>query len=163
MEPIEEVYRQYANTVFRYLLSLTRSEDIAEELTQETLYQAIRASERFDGSCAVSTWLCAIAKRVHKTYLRKHPKQAEIEETILPPGASAEDETVRGEERLELMKRLHALPEPYREVMYLRLFGDLAFRDIGAVHGRTENWARVTFYRGKEMLRKDLDKNGNQL
>ena len=163
MEPMEEVYGRYANTVYKYLLSHTRDPVLAEELTQETFFQAIRTSDRFDGSSSVPTWLCGIAKNVHRTYLRKHPKQAAIEEAAergaLPPQRSAEDEAVCTEERLSLLKRLHGLPEPYREVMYLRVFGDLSFRDIGAVHGRTENWARVTFYRGKEKLRKETDED----
>lgn len=163
MEPMEEVYGRYANTVYRYLLSHTRDPDLSEELTQETFFQAIRSSDRFDGSCSVPTWLCGIAKKVHLTYLRKHPRQAELERAAengeLAPGASAEEEAVCSEQRLALLKRLHDLPEPYREVMYLRLFGDLSFKDIGAVQGRTENWARVTFYRGKEKLKKETDED----
>lgn len=159
MEPMEEVYGRYANTVYRYLLSLTRNADLAEELTQETFYQAIRSSGRFDGSSKVSTWLCAIAKRVHLSYIRSHPKQAELEDSMLAGVSSPEDEVIGNEERLELLKKLHGLPEPYREVMYLRAFGGLAFREIGLIHGRTENWARVTFYRGKTMLRKETDEN----
>lgn len=159
MEPMEEVYRQYANTVYGYLLSLTRNPDVAEELTQETFFQAIRTSDRFDGSSKVSTWLCAIAKRAYLTYSRKHPKLAQIDEESVGAESSAELAAIRNEERLELLKKLHALDEPYREVLYLRLFGGLPFRDIGAVHGRTENWARVTFYRGKEKLRKELNED----
>lgn len=159
MEPIEEVYGRYADTVYRYLLSHTRDPLLAEELTQETFFQAIRTSDRYDGSCQVSTWLCGIAKKVHLTYLRKHPKRAELEDAPGPQEDQPELAFIRNEERLELLKKLHGLPEPFREVMYLRVFGNLSFRDIGAVHGRTENWARVTFYRGKEKLKKETDEH----
>lgn len=156
MEPMEEIYKQYAQTVYRYLLSLTRDGGLAEELTQETFYQAIRSVDRFDGSCAVSTWLCAIAKNVLRTHRRKHPETDEMDEqTLAVPSAEAEAESEAG--RVELLKRVHALREPYREVMYLRVFGDLSFREIGEVQGKTENWARVTFYRGKELLRKEVE------
>ena len=64
MPEAEEIYQKYAKTVYRYLLSLTNDEDLAEELTQETFYQAIRSSDRFDGSCKLTTWLCAIATNV---------------------------------------------------------------------------------------------------
>ena len=155
MQPMEEIYQQYAQTVFRYLRSLTRDEDLAEELTQETFYQAIRTSSRFDGSCRVSTWLCAIAKNVLLTYRRKHPETESLEEQSgLTP--SAEAEALDGLNRMELIRLMHALPEPGREVMYLRVFGGLSFAEIGEVHGKTENWARVTFYRAKERLRKDV-------
>jgi len=155
---MEEVYRRHARTVYRYLLTLTRDDDLAEELTQETFYQAIRSSDRFDGSCAVSTWLCAIAKNVLATYRRKHPAAEDVDEQILPT-ASAEEDAVSEVGRLELLKKLHALREPYREVLYLRAFGGLSFREIGEVQGKTENWARVTFYRGKELLRKEVDED----
>ncbi len=156
---MEEIYRQYAQTVYRYLLSMTRDGDLAEELTQETFYQAIRSSERFDGSCSVSTWLCAIAKNVLRTYRRKHPDAEDVDEqTLTVP--SAETEAVSEAGRLELLKQLHALREPYREVLYLRVFGSLSFREIGEVQGKSENWARVTFYRGKELLRKEGNDDG---
>ncbi len=155
---MDEVYRQYAQTVYRYLLSLTRDAGLAEELTQETFYQAIRSSERYDGSCAVPTWLCAIAKNALRTYRRAHPALEEIGEQELSTD-SAENDALEAEERLELFKRLHGLREPYREVLYLRVFGNLSFREIGEVQGKTENWARVTFYRGKELLRKEVDEH----
>ena len=152
MQDMEEIYRQYARTVYRYLVSLTHDPDLAEELTQETFCQAIRSVDRYDERCKMSTWLCGIAKNVLRTHLRKHPPTEPIDE--LPLAApSAEAETASNEERLRLMRRLHALPEPSREVVYLRVFGDLSFREIGEVLERTENWARVTFYRAKEKLK----------
>lgn len=153
---MEEVYRQYARVVYRYLLGLTRDEDLAEELTQETFYQAVRTSGRYDGSAQVSTWLCGIAKNVLRTHQRKHPPTDDIDDVTLP-APSAETAVLREETRLELLKRVHALKEPAREVVYLRTWGTLSFKEIGAVLGKTETWARVTFYRAKEQLRKDVE------
>ena len=158
MQPIEKIYQQYAQTVYRYLLSLTRDADLAEELTQETFYQAIRSIDRFDGSCKLSTWLCAIAKNVLLTWNRKHPLQEELGEATGLTAASAESEVVDQQSRIELIRQMHALTEPGREVMYLRVFGGLSFAEIGEVHGKSENWARVTFYRAKEKLRKEVSK-----
>ena len=157
MQPMEEIYQQYAQTVYRFLLSHTQDRDLAEELTQETFYQAIRTSERFDESCKVSTWLCAIAKNVLLTYRRKHPSTEEMAET-LPAGASTESEAVGNVGKLELLRLMHGLQEPAREVMYLRVFGGLSFAEIGEVLGKSENWTRVTFYRAKEKLRKDVER-----
>ena len=156
MQPMEEVYRQYARVVYRYLLGLTRDADLAEELTQETFYQAVRTSGRYDGSSQVSTWLCGIAKNVLRTHLRRHPATEDIDEVSLP-APSAEAAVLQKEDRLLLLKRVHALKEPTREVVYLRTYGNLSFKEIGAVLGKTENWARVTFYRAKEQLRKDVE------
>ncbi len=158
MQPMDELYQQYARTVYRYLKSVARNDDLAEELTQETFYQAIKSIDRFDGSCKVSTWLCAIAKNIYLGYLRKNQQHEDIEEQSIPV-ESAESRAMESIEKAELLKRLHNLPEPYREVAYLRGLGGLSFAEIGEVLGKTENWARVTFYRGKEKLRKEFEEN----
>ncbi len=158
MQEMEVIYQQHAQTVYRYLLSLTRDEDLSEELTQETFYQAIRSSGRYDGSCKITTWLCAIAKNVLQSYRRKHPSHEDLETADLV-SPSAEQEADLTLSHVDLMRSVHTLPEPYREVLYLRLFGDLPFREIGDIFGKPENWARVTFYRGKERLRKEFTDN----
>ena len=155
MESMEEIYRKYAQMVFKYLCSLTGDADLAEELTQETFYQAIRSIDRFDGSSKVSTWLCGIAKNVLFTHRRKHKQIAALEDVTAPGVESAEDTALAAEEKLELVRQMHSLSEPYREVMYLRAFGGLSFKEIAEITGKTENWARVTFYRAKEKLRKE--------
>ena len=71
----------------------------------------------------------------------------------------AEEHVIQALDRVEFMKKLHLCPEPFREVLYLRIFGNLSFREIGEIMGKTENWARVTFYRGKEKLRKEMGEN----
>lgn len=161
MQPMDEVYRQYAQTVYRYLLPLTHNEQLAEELTQETFYQAIRSSDKYNETCKVSTWLCAIAKNVLHTYQRKNPPTYDIDDPVTHnlSTPSAENDAVKSEDRVELFRKLHGIPEPYREVMYLRIFGGLSFREIGEVHDKTENWARVTYYRGKNIMRKEVDDN----
>ena len=156
MQSMEEIYQKYAKTVYRYLVSLTHNDDVAEELTQETFYQAIKSIERYDGSCKITTWLCAIAKNQWLAYQRKHPIVEEVEEYDAST-SSAEAEAISALSQMELLKRLHECPEPLREIMYLRIFGGLSFKEIGEVLGKTENWARVNFYRGKERLRKEIN------
>lgn len=157
-----DVYRKYADMVYRYLLSLTHDSHVAEELTQETFYQAIRSSGKYDGSCKISTWLCAIARNVLLTYRRKNPQHEDLDALNDHRSLSAEDQAISSVERVGLLRRLHLLSDPFREVLYLRIFGGLSFREIGEMLDRSENWARVTFYRGKEKLwteLKDNDKN----
>ena len=74
MLSIEELYKEHAQMIYRYLYSLTQNSDLAEELTQETFYQAIRTIKQYREDCKVSTWLCSIAKNVWRSYLRKHPR-----------------------------------------------------------------------------------------
>ena len=148
------IYRQHAQTVYKFLLSQTRDPGLAEELTQETFYQAVRSIDRFDGRCKVSVWLCQIAKHLWYQHLRKQKREVPLpEEGVDVPLPSAEEETLDQEGRLELLRQVHQLPEAQKEVVYLRAFGGLSFREIGDVLGKTETWARVTFYRGKEKLR----------
>ena len=158
MQSMDKIYREYARMVYRYLYSYTRNADLAEELTQETFFQAIRSIDRYDGSAKLSTWLCAIAKNVLHTWNRKNPPAEKLtEESSIAP--SAETEALHAIGHVELLQLLHLIPEPYKEVLYLRLFGGLSFREIGTVMEKTENWARITFYRGKSKLRKDVEDN----
>lgn len=158
MQSMDEIYQKYAQMVYKYLLSLTHNSDIAEELTQETFYQAIKSIDKYDESCKISTWLCAIAKNQLLAYYRKHQSVDELEDTsVLYPSAEVEIMDAMGQ--MELLKRLHGCPEPFREILYLRIFGNLSFKDIGEIIGKTENWARVTYYRGKERLRKELEED----
>ncbi len=152
---MEQVYQQHARTVYKFLLAKTRDERLAEELTQETFYQAVRSVDRFDGSCKVSVWLCQIAKHLWYQSLRKGRREAPVSPEDLPesPGPSAEESVLEREGRMDLLKLVHNLPETQKEVVYLRAFGGLSFREIGDVCGKTETWARVTFYRSKEKLR----------
>ncbi|MCR5135188.1 MAG: sigma-70 family RNA polymerase sigma factor [Clostridiales bacterium] len=161
MIAMDDVYREYSNMIFRYLLTLCGDEHLAEELTQETFYQAVRSADRYDGTCKVTTWLCAIAKNKWKEHLRRHPSTVPLEESLLETGpgvAGAEDAFLSRTGEIEVHKAIHRLADPVREVVQLRLLGGLSFREIAEVMDRTEEWARVTYYRGKLSLRKELEK-----
>ncbi len=154
MDDMDAVYRAHAQTVYKFLLAQCHDPDLAEELTQETFYQAVRSIGRFDGSCKLSVWLCQIAKHLWYQYLRKRQRDpVPLESTLETSVPSAEDGVLEQEGQLSLLRQIHQLPELQREVVYLRAFGNLSFREIGDVLGKTENWARVTFYRSKEKLR----------
>ena len=58
-------------------------------------------------------------------------------------------------EQKEILQLIHGMDEPVREVMYLRLISNLTFAEIGEIIGKTENWTRVTFYRGKQKIVKE--------
>ena len=156
MLSMDKVYKEYAQMIYRYLLSVTGDENLSEELTQETFYQAIRCVNKFDGSCKLSTWLCSIAKNVWRTYQRKHPSTVEIGEQI-PQKEQTEEIVFANISKVEIFKKLQKLQGETKDVVYFRLFGELSFKEIGEILGKTENWARVTYYRGKEKLRKEFD------
>ncbi|MDF2541035.1 MAG: sigma-70 family polymerase sigma factor [Herbinix sp.] len=155
MDSIEQIYMKYAKTVYGFLLSKTQNPDLAEELTQDTFYQAVKSIKNFKGKSNVSTWLCGIAKNLWFEYLRKNKNQVSLEEASEIAVDSAETVFFHTWNNVEVLKVLHNLKDPMREVMYLRLIGNLTFGQIGEIMGKSDNWARVTYYRGKEIIIKE--------
>lgn len=158
MRDMDQIYQAHGRAVYHYLLTLTHDAGVAEELTQETFYQAVKRFKSYDGTCQITTWLCAIAKHLYFAWQRKWGRETELSPELAHEG-SLETDAIRRMEYLQLLQKLHELEDPTREVLYLRLFGELSFKEIGGILGRTENSARVTFYRGKEKLRKEMDGN----
>ena len=153
---LTKIYEENAMAVYKYLLCLTNNSDISEELTQETFYQATKSIGSFRGDCKVSVWLCSIAKRLWYRELEKRKRRIsvpieEIDEQLIST-QDIEEDYLLNVEKVELFRLLHSLDDKTREVMYLRLTGELSFAEIGEILGNTENWARVTFYRGKQKL-----------
>lgn len=160
MESMEEIYQNYSKKVYAFLLSKTCSHELAEELTQETFFCAVNSISRFKGNSSVLTWLCGIAGNLWLKYLRDNKVCEDLSsyEDVLT-SSSVEDEYFIQWEKVEILKLLHNLAEPVREVMYLRLIGELSFFQIGEIVGKSENWARVNFYRGKKRVMEEMSKN----
>lgn len=152
------VYRDYAQYVFKFLMTLCMEEHTAEELTQETFYQAVRSANKYDGSCKISTWLCQIAKHLWYQELDRRRRRgteplSEVEEAAMAADTATPEQRVSiKDEKMELFRKIHVLSETEKEVVLLRLTGAFSFAEIGDIVGRTENWARVTFYRAKQKI-----------
>ena len=147
----DAVYQKYRDLVHGYLYRLCHDLDLAEELTQETFYQAIKQWRRFQGQSDIGTWLCAIARNQYYLILRK-PTTVPLDQT---PEPRTDDFTQSIADRglaMEAYQILHHLPEPYREVFTLRIFCELSHREIAGLFGKSESWARVTCYRAKQMI-----------
>ncbi|MGL6201345.1 MAG: RNA polymerase sigma factor [Lachnospiraceae bacterium] len=158
MEDMEQIYEKYMTQVYKFLFSLSHDIHLTEELTQETFFQAIKSIDSFRGDCKLYVWLCSIAKHLwYKEIKKKGQEQLEevAEETLIAK-QSTEVSAIQKVEVLELHKIIHSFDEPLREVMYLRLNGNFTFKEIGEILEKDENWARVTFYRGKQRLRKEM-------
>lgn len=161
----EDIYEQHAQHVYRYLFSLTHEPDTAEELTQETFYQALKSLDSYRGESSPQVWLCGIAKRLWYKELERRKRTAPMEEETLaaaPAADNVESDYAAREERLRLYRAMQQLDADTREVIHLRLAGEFSFRDIGEIMGRSEVWARVRFYRGKETLAKLLGGDRNE-
>ena len=166
MQDIEEIYQKYAGIVYKYIFCLTENENLAEEIVQETFCVAIKNINKFRGDSKISTWLCQIAKYIWYEKLRKQKKQKEIpidelENTVLLENF-VEEEIFQKEDKIELFKKMQKLDEQTRNVMYLRILGDLSYEEIGEVMGKTSNWARVTFLQGKQKI-KEENKNEERM
>lgn len=159
MQNMDEIYEECFETVYKYLFCLTHNSDISEELTQETFYRAVKKIDTYNGKCKISVWLCQIAKYLWYNQCRKNKRIVDTDETFdIEDPQNLEEQFIAGEEKVSLYKKMQNLDEKTREVMYLRITGELSFKEIGEILGKTENWARVTFYRGKSKL-KEVDEN----
>ena len=160
MEPeqFDEIYQTYFDPVYRYVLSFSGDTHVAEEVTQETFFKAMRSLDRFRGDSSVKSWLCAIAKNIWISDQRKKKAQPIEQASMLPdPGISPEECIVRQDENMRVHRVLHCLDEPYREVFTLRTLGQLGFRDIGELFGKSENWACVVYHRARARIRKEME------
>ena len=156
MDEFEELYREHFSGVYRYALSLCRNAALAEELTQETFFRAMENLDGFRGQCSLFVWLCQITKNRYLTLCRKR-KRLTDEKAPEPSGEGPEAELMEREDAKRLHRLLHELPEPYREVFSLRVFGELPFSQIGELFGKSDGWARLIFYRAKNELRRRFD------
>ena len=157
MFDMDAAYREYAVMVYKFLLSLCYEEELAEELTQETFYQAVRSVDRYDGSCKVSTWLCQIAKHLwyREIERRKRKGTSELTADMESLEKPVEEQLTLKEEKMELFRKVHVLDEISKEIVLLRVTGAFSFKEIAELFGKNENWARVTYYRAKQKILKD--------
>lgn len=159
MKKVEELYNTYFHEVYLYLFSISRNESIAEELTQETFFKAMKSINNFRGECSVSSWLCQIAKNLYTSQMRKQKHIADEDETenIADSGTSLEERLNDKDQIVRIHKILHKTEEPYKEVFSLRVFGELSFKQIADIFGKTESWARVTYYRAKVKIAEQME------
>ena len=161
MFDMDAAYREYAVMVYKFLLSLCYEEELAEELTQEIFYQAVRSVDRYDGSCKVSTWLCQIAKHLwyREMERRKRKGTSELTADMESLEKPVEEQLTLKEEKMELFRKVHVLDEISKEIVLLRVTGAFSFKEIAELFGKNENWARVTYYRAKQKILKGGEKN----
>lgn len=160
----EKIYRTYFDDVFRYIRRLSNDEHIAEEITADTFFKAMRTIESFRGDCDIRVWLCQIAKNCYLSYLRKSGQTENIDTadilTIADTDETVEDKIVRSDEAVQIQKVLHTLPEPYREVFMWRVFAELSFKQIGQIFNKSENWACTTYHRARNKIKERLKVTG---
>lgn len=157
MEEFERIYSEYYEAVFRYTLSLCGDPQWAEEITQETFFKALKAIDGFRGDCKLRVWLCQIAKNtLFSEQKRRKRETGDFSELTFRLCEGAEEAVVRQDTARRIFRFLDSLEEPYGEVFRARAIGELSFREIGELFGKTENWARVTYYRAKVKIKEGI-------
>lgn len=156
MKDFEKIYSEYYDAVFQYVMSLCRNEQQAEEITQEAFFKALKSIDTFRGECKLSVWLCQIAKNTFYTAAKRQQRQTDYPSEPIQSEEAVYQRIYDKETAFQIHKLLHALEEPYKEVFWLRTFGELSFKDIGVLFGKTESWARVTYHRAKMKIREGV-------
>lgn len=156
MDDFEEIYRQFQPDVFRFLLRMTGFDPhTAEELTQETFYQAFLSFGRFRGECGLRTWLFQIAKNVYGKYIRKESRQRNLAAHQTDSVTASPHEDMEQREALEILRQLiAALDEPARSVVQYRLYTDTSYAEIAHLLKIRANTAAVIYNRTVARLRK---------
>ena len=157
MPDFEMVFRDNNQFVFRFLMKLCGDVSLAEELTQETFFRAYMNLSALRNEEKVAVWLCQIAKNTYFAWFNEQKRNQPI---LQPSSADSTPDIAELFEEKELAGRafsvLHALEEPYKEVFMLSVFGGLSLKDISAMFGKSESWARVTYYRAKQKIMEGL-------
>ena len=158
---LEKIYREYFTIVYRYTLSISRDVNLAEEITQETFVKAFQKVKSFRGDSDISVWLCQIAKNEYFQHLRKQKKKQAIQTTPESIVAGPEQELAKKEMRFRIQQILHDMEEPYKEVFYMRTYGEMSFKDISKLFEKQETWARVTYYRARKKIMEVMENEDN--
>ena len=162
----KEVLCAEYEAVYHYVFSLCRNETEAQDITQETFLKAMKSSETFEWGSSLHTWLCAIAKNLWFNNCKKYHREIFSEEMSDIPTYSLQNQTQVSVEKsamekdmtLHIHKILHNLQEPYKEVFSLRVFGQLSFSEIAGLFSKTESWARITYFRAKQQIVREVSK-----
>lgn len=155
----ELIYRSYFQNVYKYLLKLSKDEKLAEELTSETFFKALKAIDHFQGKSSISTWLITIARNSYFNYLKSNRDFTDIDEVteISDDKVDIEAQFIENETSTKIYSIICILDEPYKEIFKLRVFEELSFKQIGEMYGKTENWACVTYHRAKSKIKARLE------
>ena len=153
MTEFEKLFNENREFIFKYLMKMTQNVSLSEELTQETFFRAYMNYASLRNKEKASVWLCQIAKNTYYAWYNEQKNKASIDDLdIMSDSKTLEDEFVQEELSQKALLCLHELDEPYKEVFMLSVFGGFSLKDISSIFGKSESWARVTFYRAKQKL-----------
>lgn len=162
----KDVYSKYCQSVYRYLLSLTGEENLAEELVQETFYRAFLNIDSFKGESSMYTWLCQIGKNAWYKECKRRKRfdsAKEMSVGLTDDKESVESSVIKREQAKLIMDAMDKLESPYVDVFIMRVYGEKKLSEIAKHYGKSESWARVTYYRAKAKIIEIMEETENEI
>ena len=160
MQNLEDICREYTNTIYKYLFCITRNHELAEDLTQETLYYAYKYLHTFRGDCKIQSWLRTIARNEWYKYLKKNKSNCisldNIDIEQIGYNLSPEDELIRKEKIKNIYNAIFSFDEETSQILLLRLEAHMDYKQIAILFHKSENWAKTKFFRAKQLLKEVL-------
>lgn len=160
-----QIYRRFSGPVYGFFLHQVRDQQVAEDLTAGVFVEAIQAAARFSGSlAALRSWLFRIARNDLIDYWRHARRvQSEAIEDVddadlarAIPVDDPADTAISSVDRSQLLASVRRLSPEQRQVVLLRLSGDLTSSEIARVMGKSEGAIKALQYRALAVLRKAL-------
>ncbi|MFI3284247.1 MAG: sigma-70 family RNA polymerase sigma factor [Erysipelotrichaceae bacterium] len=162
---LEQVYERYFKDVYYYIYGISKNEAIAEDITQETFFKALKKIKSFDGSTDIRAWLFTIAKNTYYTTIKRekiYSSAFELENIVGNHQRSVLDDLINDQQAMQILKYLHSMDEPYKEVFMLRFFGELSFEKVGIIFGKSAGWSRVIYHRAKNKIVDLMEEEENE-
>lgn len=160
MDTFQDIYEKQSRKVYGFLLSLSGSEALAEELLQETFFQAFQHIDQFEGRCSIYTWLCQIGKNAWLKEIKRNKRYSDIpfDDIHFADTLQLEKQVLQKDEYMRARKAMLDLEEPYRNVFILHAINDIKLKEIASLYGKSESWARVTYYRARMKIAEEVMK-----
>ena len=166
MTELERIYNDYFRDVYLFILRLSGDARIAEEITSECFFKAMKSIDGYRGECDERVWLCQIARNCYYTYLRRARRVEYIDESALEEIPDSErsvaEECIIKDEAERINRMVNRMSEPYKSVFIFRVYAELSFKQIGGIYGKSENWACVTYHRARKNIKERVEEENNE-
>lgn len=158
MIDIEKIYSLYFEDVYKFILYLSKNKQIAEDVTSETFLKAMDNIGKIKKEDSIKTYLLQIGKNTYYTYIKRKNRTVLLEdyEENIANKENIEEDFIKKEEKTYVENLIEKLEEPYREIVKLRIYEEMSFKEIGLIYNRSDNWACVCFYRAKEKIKEGM-------
>lgn len=160
MKELEELYKDIQPKIYSFFYVKTLDQNTAEDLTHDTFYEAMKGFNSFAGKSTIQTWLFSIANNLLKKYYRSKKYRKKLVETLSKEDKktnSLEEELMIKERSGKLIEQINQLDSLSKEIVTYRIYGELSFKEIGELIGKSENYTRVAYHRAKLKLQKEME------